>query len=277
MGAISIPYVKCHKQVHVDLHFDVNGTMLGVDFAGGRNLAEAGQKEMTYREHLEIKYPIYDEFRAKKKEELSQIFDKMKVIDHPELSKYSKVYETALGKLQNLKEENSHVFPSVFRLLEELQKNNIEPTFLIRTYGSEAAQAAEEVSQKFPNIRFEDPIDLRERGIEFPIHSLHGKGHQVISDHYPIWDDNGKKREYGKAFPVYNDPCEKSLFFDDNIEIKGEYETHNIVNPYDPKTGLSIPIDGLLGRSIFRVDTIEAILNDEYYVELFNKAMAAQE
>ncbi len=281
---------RCNKS-NLDIHFDINGTVIAVDFAVERTVLEeqylqdflskkisaiweTGQKEMTYMEYLKTKYPARELLRKNLKSELYHMFEKMKIINHTDQEKYKNVYEIALEKLKILREENRHVFPSVFRLLDQLQQSHIQATIFLRTFGSEGPLVAEEISQKFPDIQFQKPIDLGKEKIKLPIHSLQDNGHQIIIDDFKQWNENGRKKEYGKPFPVYEESDKISLFFDDNIITdENDCEINNIVNPYNPNTENSVAVGSLIGRCIFRVDTLEAILNDEYFVDIFKKAL----
>ena len=68
--------------------------------------------------------------------------------------------------------------------------------------------------------------------------------------------------------PFYVDREDKgtlSIFLDDNISNNNPIK--NIIAPLDAATGELIPIEELIesGQAI-RVDTLKAILNDEYYI-----------
>lgn len=283
----SIPILSA---INVDLHLDVNGTLIAVDFADGRTVLEEdilqnflakkikaiwkeNQEEMTYMKYLENKYPSRESFRTNQKEEFSKIFKRMKKNNHPDLDRYRKMYDIALQKLQIMKIESQYVFPSVFRLFDLLQQNQIRATIFLRTFGSEGSLAAAEITKKFPNIQFQAPIDLRETTLS--MHSLKPFEHQVIRENYKKWNDNGRERAFSKSLPIYDVQNRVSLFFDDNINDSEDCEKNNIVNPYNHNTGTPIPIRNLIGRFLFPIDTLEAIVNEEYFVELFNKALFA--
>ena len=51
-----------------------------------------------------------------------------------------------------------------------------------------------------------------------------------------------------------------------------ESDTHNIVNPYNHMG--PIPMEEVLKKNLFQVDTIKAILDENYYVDLFKQAVA---
>lgn len=276
--------------VNVDLHLDINGTLIAVDFADGRTVLEEeilqnflakkikaiwdeSQQEMTYMKYLENKYPSRDALRINQKEELSLIFSRMKKINHPDLDKYRKIYDVALEKLHIMNVESQHVFPSVFRLFDVLKQNQITATIYLRTFGSEGPLAAAEISKKFPSIQFQAPIDLRETTLS--IHTLKPFEHQIIRDDYRKWNDNRRERAFSKNLPIYDVQNKVSLFFDDNINASEDCEKNNIVNPYNHNTGVPISVSSLIGRFLFPVDTLEAIINEEYFVELFNKALLA--
>lgn len=79
--------------------------------------------------------------------------------------------------------------------------------------------------------------------------------------------------KFGK--PLYIDPEDRStlsLFFDDNIFLDDREK--NIIAPMNAKTGEPISIAELAAlNQVFCVDTLEAILNDDYFIDLVLNTM----
>jgi hypothetical protein len=94
------------------------------------------------------------------------------------------------------------------------------------------------------------------------------EGHLAIQDDWKHWNQNGEKSEFGKLFLV--DPTKKviSLFFDDNATG----EPFDIVQARDALTAEPLPENGF-GKTVFRVNPIEALLNDHYFTDLTFRAL----
>lgn len=274
--------------ISIDLHLDINGTLIAVDFSEGRNVLEEeclqtflakkikatweGSEEITYMQYLEKKYPSREDLRKNRKDELFQIFTNMEIVKHPKLDKYIDLYDKALEILKIKSEESQHVFPSVIKLIEALQQQQIQITLLLRTFGSDGPRAGAEITKRFDNIQFQPPIHLR--GTSMSIDALKQFDHQIIRDDFLMWKKSGDDRALGKSFPNYDSNNRFSFFFDDNINKSADCETKNIVNPYDPITGTSLSIQDLINSSLFRVNTLKAVVYEDYFVEKLNKAFA---
>jgi len=99
------------------------------------------------------------------------------------------------------------------------------------------------------------------------------KEHKVfaIRDQYRYWSKTGRERRGGKWIPLRDDTL--VLFFDDGI-APGD-NLHNIIDPRKIPSGEEINIVDLMDTTVFRVDTLQAILNPNYYVELVDRALTS--
>lgn len=79
--------------------------------------------------------------------------------------------------------------------------------------------------------------------------------------------------EQGKPFYFNSEDQEiLSIFFDDNI---GDSDEKNIIAPLDIATGEKVSIKTLLeSKQAVGVDTLEAILNQSYYIERLQEALS---
>ena len=103
--------------------------------------------------------------------------------------------------------------------------------------------------------------------------TLTSEGHFAVQDDWPYWNQHQEKGEYGKPFLFdFSETSERvrshSLFFDDNIT--GEEE--DIVKPCEIG-GQTISTQALCGRIIFSVNTVEAILDDDYFIKRVGKSL----
>ncbi len=98
-------------------------------------------------------------------------------------------------------------------------------------------------------------------------------GHIAIHDDWSYWSAHGMAARQGKPFYIDRDDAETlTIFFDDNI-IEDD-QIKNIISPLDAHTGEVISIEDLVesGQAV-RVDTLEAILNDDYYIDRVKEAL----
>lgn len=219
---------------HLMLHFDINKTLIASDKATHKT------KEDVVKRLLIEKYgPSCDPAHFKK----------------------------VLAILQT-----SAVFPSFYHLIEVLQKRGISYSIYLRSFGQDIQDVSREIGiSQFGELRqgvfyvedkcFQDPSAIYQE--------LKRLGHVAIHDDWAYWAANGKGAFYGKPFYIDREDTQViSLFFDDNLD-------ENIVSPVDVKTGEPIAIEELVqsGQAI-RVDTLEAILDKDYYLKLVEHALS---
>ena len=212
------------------LHFDINSTLILPDHAKGRTAQE------TLNEKLK-------ECPSKR----------------------------ALAE-EKLKRQQTLVFPSFYRLIDHLERRGIPYTIVLRTFGRDLRPVMTEIHHLRPHIVFmtrghfqNETLIIKGghlRGPKAFFRFLKKSGHAAIQDDYFWWRCHGRKSRYGKPFPFNRqDPETISLFFDDHAD--------RLVGPFDLthnqwlETKIAIR-EGLL----FPVDTIEALINDDYYIGL---------
>jgi hypothetical protein len=183
------------------------------------------------------------------------------------------------------------VFRSFYKLLEDLDSRHIEYSVILRTFGSDLDRVATDVNQaRSTNFfglrgRFKDrqlfiqESPSQERRIE-DISQIYQffkeSSHIAIQDNWEDWAQHNEHQEFGKTVPIdLEDETVLSLFFDDNVKTKPGSVT-NVVNPVDIRTGQSMAVAPLVDKKIiFRVDMLEAILDDDYYIRHVNEAIDA--
>lgn len=175
-----------------------------------------------------------------------------------------------------LKSRQGLVFPSFYRLLSYLQKEKIDYTIVLRTFGSDLPCVVPEIN------RYIKPAFFCLRGAYkngfFYFEGLGQKNFQetyaltkqhqfiAIRDDYEEWAKYKKSRDHGKRFVV--DKADKetlSLFFDDNI-AEGP---HSIVTPVDLA---GKPLEH--SYHLIIVDTAAAIKDDDYYINLVKRLLS---
>lgn len=281
------------------LHFDVNKTLINIDSVTGKTAEEIlinqlaedtiyqwdpHHPEMTYKSYVKSVIVPGDQcdpaVRKKRREVISKFLETVK--DYPEITK--KVHEN----YRQLKEKAvDSVFPSFVKLVEKLKEQQLPFIIILRTFGNDLKEVEKEVFKK-------TGVFFSKRG-EFKEGVLHLKGdesqtivktsklfkffsssqeHIGIQDSYHDWNSNGVKAMFGKKFVFDRGDLDRkvthlSFFFDDNL--KGD-PVKDIVAPFT-QDGTFVPTDALVGKILFPVHTGQAILNENYYIDLVNEGL----
>ncbi len=289
-----------YAEPHLLLNFDINKTLIAQDKATNKSvedtlnqlLAEKTKacwddtllEPISYQRYVGILLPgREDDLPLKKRrlEYLNHFVDHLKDQNHLLYQEVASTYHTALNILQ---ESGGKVFPSFYRLINELDKKDISYSIILRSYGVEVFEVAEEI-KLFQNKVFSRFGTFREGKLStmesekmheepYAVYEvLRSSGHLAIQDDWKHWVKGKMEGKYGKPFYIdQEDPDTISFFFDDNIYLDDRKE--NIVAPINAKTGEVIPISSLITSSqIVSVDTLEAILDENYFLDLIEKAL----
>merc|ERR1712060_877383 len=81
----------------------------------------------------------------------------------------------------------------------------------------------------------------------------------------------GEKPTAGKLLPIFEDSSAAQIFFDHNIEL----DDPKLVDCCDQK-GIAIPASRSLSRFCFKVNLVEAVLDDEYFIRKVLRAENAE-
>lgn len=227
---------------HLMLYFDINKTLIASDRVKGKS------EEAILNDLLAEKYA-----------------------DKGDAQEAQKIYTAALEKLH---QQKGHVFTSFYRLLQALDEKEISYTIVLRSFGEEVFDVAEEINtlygKKFQHTgQFKKGTLVLDTGERAETASeiealLHESLHTAIRDDWNYWKEGEKKSRFGKPFPVSH--SDVALFFDDNIDL--EDDEANIIKPIDVETGELVAMEKLAGQhQIVAVDTLEAILDDNYFIE----------
>lgn len=285
---------------HLVLNFDINKTLIASDKAGNK-LAEAVLNELLAEKYMahwdpslpeEMSYDYYvnnilipgpknDSALKKQRQYYRQHF--LDYLQKNNSSLYALAFSDYEMALKVLETSESDIFPSFYRLLKKLDEQQISYSIILRSFGMELFDVKQEINSFHK--------ELIARTAEFKKGKLYldnGKviedsyeifcllrsiGHIAIHDDYDYWNLHELTALYGKPFYVDQEDSETlSLFFDDNIDEANSI--HNIISPFDAKTGKSIPVEKAIASGLaIHVDTLQAILNDNYFIERVEDAL----
>jgi hypothetical protein len=290
------------------LHFDVNKTLIADDAAGGKTADQLLMHAMADRYYdrwdERVPEPIsYLEYvreyllpgkasdaglGAAREAQVQRFLEFLREKNHF----YTPWVERQYSSLKNkLAQSGTLVFTSFYRLLDYLDERKVDYTVLLRTFGSDLARVTRDVNAatessffnlkgRFKNkVLFVEAAPMQERCIErvSEIYQFFKTtSHIAIQDNWEDWMAHEGTQEYSKLFPIdLQDKSVVSLFFDDNVRVEPQSRA-NIVNPVDVHTNQPLNVVSLVeNKNIFRVDAIDAILDDEYFIHLVEAAINA--
>lgn len=295
---ITIPVLG--ETPHLLLYFDINKTLIASDKVGNKLpedvlnelLAEkyaavwdtSLKTPMTYEKYVhEVLLPGPNDDQNLKKERKKythNFLSFLKGTNHPLYPLVLKDYETAM---KTLTMSGSIIFPSFYRLLSTLEDKQIAYTIILRSYGVEIFEVGEEINHHYSPI-FTQKAEFREGKLVFQDGSIYvnpseiysylrNTTHIAIHDDWYFWNSHAQAIEYGKPFIIDNaDSKTLSIFFDDNIEETNMVS--NIIAPIDATTGEILGIRDLVDRyQAVKVETLEAILDENYFINCIEKAL----
>lgn len=297
---IILPSLNEAASPHLMLYFDINETLIASDKAGKKSVEDvlngllakkySARWECSLKEAMTFDDYIHDilipgdkddrELRQKRRDHLHHFVDYLREQEHSLYPVVKSKYDEAKNIL---KQSNSMVFPSFFLLINYLDQKQISYSIILRTFGDEVLDVKNEIEtnqkMKFDAVgKFrEGKLHLDDDIILETPSEIYGRlqniGHAAIHDDWKYWDDHEMASTHSK--PFYIDPVDTEtleIFFDDNIRDDGLFK--NIIAPIDVKTGKLIPVKQLIeSRQAVRVNTLEAILNDRYFIELIEEAL----
>lgn len=290
------------------LHFDVNKTLIADDAAGSKTtdhiLMHAMAERFYDRWDERVPDPIsYLEYvkeyllpgkssdltlRAARDQQIQRFLEFLRERNHF----YTPWAEKQFAQLKaKLAQSETLVFPSFYRLLSYMEERKLEYTVILRTFGSDLPRVIHDVNTatrssffalkgRFKNrTLFVEVAPLQERCIE-RISDIYqffkSSSHLAIQDNWEDWMTHEEAQEHSKTFPIdLQDDSVISLFFDDNVKVEPNSRV-NIVNPIDVHTNQPLNVVSLVeSKNIFRVDAIDAILDDDYFIHLVEAAINA--
>ena len=296
---------------HLILHFDFNKTLIAKDAIGGKDenavlnelLTEyfvdrwsLDSESMSYYQHVVKQCPgnKYEKgVRAARFALLHRFVEKLEEEGHPRAQEARELYKTMREQIAK-----NPLFYSFVKLLDVLQQADVKATVVLRTFGSELVEGMGLIEKIVPEARFtltgrvkSGKICLNERDARFVDDEgkliAEGKGRAIdgkvvevfqkhrfvgIQDDFDSWKIEGRNPRFGKPFPFEKNGEETfSLFFDDNIR---QDDLKNIVAPMDLRGAFVPPTEALKKGRLRRVKTIDAIIDDDYFLKALERALA---
>lgn len=288
------------------LHFDLNGTLTLRDTSKQVHdeymlisaLAETtfsswnGEKSTSFKQYVYSDLFPGDksdqELKKQRQKVVGEFVDWLREKDHPALASVEKTYRTVREKFTDPEtgKMNFTVFPSFYVMMDRLREDEVPFTIILRTFGRDLADVMREIEEHPSGVKFSHRAKFNgstlaidgERTIEtareiFDLF-LHSERHFAVQDDWSYWNKNQERGKYGKPFfyelsGASGKEGNLSLFFDDNIT--GD-EHLDIVSPCEV-TGETIPTRALCDQVLFPVNTVEAMLDDNYFIDRVLKAL----
>lgn len=289
---------------HLILYFDINKTLIASDKAGNKTIEDVLNELLSEKYQAvwdnSLKEPVsFDRYvsttlvpgpnddqtlRQQRRQYLDHFLDYLRINSHPLYEAAMKDYQDALSIL---KSSNSTVFPSFYQLINKLEEDHINYSIILRSFGHEIAEVRKEIADvsklSFAHDgQFQQGSLYLDQGTLFTqtqgiYSSLKHGGHASIRDDWNYWSADGMSSRCGKPFYIdTEDTSTLSIFFDDNIHPTNAQL--NIIAPIEVKTGVPIPVTNLIqsGQAV-KVDTYEAIVNPQYYIQKVYQALQMSE
>lgn len=288
------------KEPHLILYFDINSTLIASDQKQDRSAENTLnkifasqskahwdatlQEPITYTDYVKkvlIPGSHHDPELDKKRDTYYYNFiEGLRESGHPLYQEIAEAYHHALTKLPN---SPNRVFSSFYLLLDKLEEEQRSYTIILRSFGSEVFNIAKEINASFVPLfdhygKFKHGtllLDEQQEGSNLSevYEMLHSHSHIAIRDDYDHWEKGEFRTPFGKPFLLdLSNEDVLEIFFDDHINLHSG-ET-NIIAPIDIKTGQLIPLEQLAqSGQIVRVNTLEAILEEDYFIKHVEKAL----
>lgn len=278
---------------HLILYFDINKTLIASDKAGNKSVNDVVNELLAEKYQAcwdaSVKDPLtFDEYvntillpGPKNDENLrtQRKFYRQHFIEYLQEHNHS-LYKTILQDYENvlttLNTSNGSIFNSFYSLLNHLDQNKISYSVVLRSFGKEVFEVKDEINKLYKMIfnqtgQFHQGSLILEGNQLIEGDAIYKKlrkiEHIAIHDDWGYWSKNKMSSKFGKPFYIdQKDHQILSIFFDDNINENDA--NYNIIAPLDAATGTLIPIEKLVasGQAV-RVDTLKAILNNNYYIK----------
>lgn len=285
---------------HLMLYFDINKTLIASDKKQNKTAEDTLNELLASQWHgcwdTSIQEPISyisyinqvvvpgsksdPDLYKQRKAYYHHFVEDLREKNHPLYEEVASAYHQALEKLN---QTQSDVFSSFYRLLDKLEEEQQSYTVILRSYGSEVFEIAEEINA-FAQPLFHHFGILKEGKLSIGnqieenlseiYKELYSSKHIAIRDDYDYWERHQYQTPYSKSFLL--DPNNDEIleiFFDDNILL--DNQEINIVAPIDINTNQIMSIKDLAQRGqVVAVDTLEAIVNDQYFIERVQEALS---
>lgn len=279
----------------LELHFDVNGTIMAADMAQGRGNEssilqeiaketitqwESGGKEQNFRDYVDQVILPGDEvkdqsLKRSRRKHYETILSHMKETQHPQYPTVKNRFDLIMGCLNH---KDSPIFKSFWKMidwLETLEKEQgLQYKIVFRTFGHDIPAIREILLKKGfacdHLTTFKDGQLLHGDKIHDTSHhaaimgTIAAHKFNAVQDDWKHWNAKGEKREFGKPFYVNNGDLPHEgpirIFFDDNVTEK------EIIYPMTPE-GVPLNVQDLVEKGyLVNVHTLDAIVDEDYFI-----------
>lgn len=280
--------------VRLLLNFDLNGTLILKDTSKGADddymlissLAEATlSKWDEQNDAMSFKQYVYNILLPGDKSNAPLKKERQKVIGtflQWLTEKNHSLKDSVIENYQTIKDKftgEQSIFPSFYVMLEKLRELNIPFTIILRTFGSDLPEVVKEIEEHPQGVKiakwakYENThLNLGETTITKTADVfdtfLSSHEHFAVQDDWRTWNQDGERGRSGKPFLYDRTGKNISLFFDDNITG----EEQDIVHPCEISNN-PVPTQSLYGKYLFSVNTLDAMQNDNYYIDRVLQAM----
>lgn len=183
--------------------------------------------------------------------------------DNPSYPFLKQRYDQAKEKLATIQNDP---FPSFLKFLDYIKDKDVHLVF--RTYGHDFDNLGIDFGEPVAKAHFEKGVlHLNGKTYHTPDEQLKAyKQYKFmhVQDDHKYWLSHDESKDFGKPFAVVNNNDCLSLFFDDNV-VRSSDPNRSIVCPSE-STNKALMEAGQL----FSVDPIEAILDDNYFIDRFH-------
>lgn len=284
------------------LYFDINQTIIASDPSGNRNIESVINHSLAQRykdlwdNKITIKKSYYNyvfedllpgtrkdrQLKSKRTKILKNFVNYLKETGSIFYPEAEELFHQCFEKINS---SNAMIFQSFYKLIDYLNEKNIPYSIIIRTFGKDIQKVTEEI-EKNTSISFsKDKYNITDNQLFINdsliyndmasiYHFFVKSNHLAIQDNWYKWNQNEEISEFGKKFPInFKDNNTISLFFDDHVEE--DYNSfHNIVAPIDVDTNNLLDVHSLVKKKlIFKVNTVDAILDDYYFIKKVKEAL----
>jgi hypothetical protein len=282
------------------LHFDVNKTLIASDKAGTKTidnvinelLAEKYQnfwekdqkKPLTYYDYVYTIVvpgdPKDPELKKIRNGYLHNFVHFLEKSNHPLKNTVQQKYQELSLTLEK---KSNPIFSSFFSLIKYLDEQKIPYSIILRSFGKEIKVVAKEIEKELKRPLFDSVLTFQKRKLQWgdkvlsngrEIAQLFTSGKNfIVQDDYVFWHAHKELQSFGKPFYLnLKNPKVIQIFFDDNIEDFSS--PTNVIAPFDSDSEKPLPFKDLIDKGlVVKVDTIDAILDENYFIHKVQTAL----
>lgn len=286
-------FIKSTHSEKIILHFDINKTLIAEDVSNyGKTLdgviieclADTYTGFWSYVLPHEISFVQYvKEFifpgtivdQNLRKQRRTMIYSFFNFLQSIGDSRHDEIVARFHRLKQKIMSQQGKVFQSFYELIHHFEREHIDYTIILRTFGQDLTTIAHEISSQTPiiftweghfeqttliasSLQTDQQLILETPEEIFTFFAQHA--HIKIKDDFEYWHTHQEQSDFGKLFPISsNEQTIKTVFFDDNA--------YNNIIHLEQIGPTHIPYETLIHHGIIcPVQTLQAIENDNYFI-----------